>query len=948
MGTLRETLTEGAEGALHVGPERTRVYSDLTSEEKDRFVIAVKLNRGLRDSNFDQLYAYLKQHEAHVRQNRGQGNNTRGAGAAGYGGAQNRVGYANPEYFKDKMLLMQAQENGVTLDEEQLLFIAGGQDNVVNDEVDEQPIQDLALNMDNVFQANDCDAFDSDVDKAPTAQTMFMANLTFADLVYDEAGPSYDSDVLTEVHDHNHYQDAICEHYEVHKMHDDVQPNYVLDSHTGYTSDSNMILYDQPVKRELHQRVSLKGKGFEQTKECYLTEVISFFKTLKEHFEGIQKALTTEIKEMKTIFDELEAEVDQDAVNRKSAHSSSPSPPIRQILPTPPRLPNRPVVLVLPGQLIPVGRPYHTQPNGIISPQMTHHEILRERLHRILIQTLHPILLQDTLLWVVLYHIFLVIHRLLLLQGHLARDVGVDVEDSYEPYTEPNIDSDVQADIDACIAFVDDIAARGTDVRVEVGTAAEEETESSERGTIKVRVDRVTHLVVLDDTAEPVGEDSPELVSSDRYLEVMQRGLEVVMQELYDGMSVAMSERIGTLERDNRRLRGMLEVETQRVDRLRRSMTMTQDAINELIAKRMEEALKAYDAARNPETETKMENEQQDDNVEASVNNGNGNGNENVNLNVNNEVRVDDAYAMTWKALTKLMTEDAIRVANNLMDQKLKGYAIKNAKNKRRNNVERRWYAGVLPYYNKYKMHHEGSYMAKCGYYRNECLKLRNQNCGNKTGNKTGNNEAKARAYAIRGGGANPDSNIVTGTHLLNNRYASMLFDSGADRIYVSTTFSALIDVIPSTLDTSYVVELADGRISKTNVILRGCTLGLLGHPFDIDLMPVELGSFDVIVGMDWLAKYHAVIVCGEKIVRIPYGDEVLIIEGEGRNGGIPGAAPIARSPYHLEPSKMQELSTQLQELSDKGFIRPGSSPWGAPVLFIKKKDGSFQMCIDY
>nr|GEX91983.1 retrovirus-related Pol polyprotein from transposon TNT 1-94 [Tanacetum cinerariifolium] len=85
----------------------------------------------------------------------------------------------NSEYFKDKMLLMQAQENRVALDAEQLLFLAGGQDNAFDDDVDEQPIQDLALNVDNVFQAEDCDAFDSDVDEAPTAQTMFMANLVF-------------------------------------------------------------------------------------------------------------------------------------------------------------------------------------------------------------------------------------------------------------------------------------------------------------------------------------------------------------------------------------------------------------------------------------------------------------------------------------------------------------------------------------------------------------------------------------------------------------------------------------------------------------------------------------------------------------------------------------------------------------------------------------------------
>ncbi|GJX67345.1 hypothetical protein Tco_0303072 [Tanacetum coccineum] len=108
--------------------------------------------------------------------------------------------------------------------------------------------QDLALTVDNVFQEDECDAFDSDVDEAPTVQTLFMANLSSADPVYDEAGPLYDSDILSEVHDHDNYQDAVCEHHEVHEMHDDVQPNYVVDSDAEYTSDSNMIPYDQYVK----------------------------------------------------------------------------------------------------------------------------------------------------------------------------------------------------------------------------------------------------------------------------------------------------------------------------------------------------------------------------------------------------------------------------------------------------------------------------------------------------------------------------------------------------------------------------------------------------------------------------------------------------------------------------------------------------------------------------
>nr|GFA77114.1 hypothetical protein [Tanacetum cinerariifolium] len=142
----------------------------------------------------------------------------------------------------------QAQENGVALDAEQLLFLAGGQDNAFDDDVDEQPVQDLALNVDNVFEADDCDAFDSDVDEAPTTQTMFMANLSSADHVTDEAGPSYYSDILSEVHDHDHYQDSACAHHKEHMMHESVQLDHVVDSHADYTSDSNMIPYDQYVK----------------------------------------------------------------------------------------------------------------------------------------------------------------------------------------------------------------------------------------------------------------------------------------------------------------------------------------------------------------------------------------------------------------------------------------------------------------------------------------------------------------------------------------------------------------------------------------------------------------------------------------------------------------------------------------------------------------------------
>ncbi|GJR17280.1 putative reverse transcriptase domain-containing protein [Tanacetum coccineum] len=196
--------------------------------------------------------------------------------------------------------------------------------------------------------------------------------------------------------------------------------------------------------------------------------------------------------------------------------------------------------------------------------------------------------------------------------------------------------------------------------------------------------------------------------------------------------------------------------------------------------------------------------------------------------------------------------------------------------------------------------------------------------------------EVHGRAYAIKD--AEPNGpNVVTGMFLLSNRYASVLFDLSSDRIFVNTRFSSLLDIKPINIEDSYEVELADGRIASTNTILKGCTMSLVNHVFEIDLMPIELGTFDVIIGIDWLVKHDIVIVCGKKFVRIPYEDKMLIIE-------VPRAAPVARAPYRLAPSEMKELSVQLQELLEKVFIRPSLSPLGAPVLFVKKKDGSFRI----
>ncbi|GJQ93500.1 hypothetical protein Tco_0004639 [Tanacetum coccineum] len=309
MGTIKDTIAEGTEvgyplhGVLSIASRDTASSNSSSIESKD-------------------LDSVVKVHSwvnVHGQQNRGQGNSAWGAGAASYGGAQNRVRNANPgqarqikcysyngighiarnctqskrpqnsKYFKDKMLLMQAQENGVALDEEQLLFIAGGQDNAVDEDVDEQPVQDLALNVDNVFQANDCDAFDSDVDD--------MANLSSAYHVYDKVGSSYDSNILSEVHDHDHYQDVVCEHHEIHKMHDDVQPNYIVDSHADYMNYSNMIQYDQYLKDNAVPVVQSNNNVVDNSLTAELV-------TYKEQVELYERQVKFELTEREQKIDE--------------------------------------------------------------------------------------------------------------------------------------------------------------------------------------------------------------------------------------------------------------------------------------------------------------------------------------------------------------------------------------------------------------------------------------------------------------------------------------------------------------------------------------------------------------------------------------------------------------------------------------------------------------------
>ncbi|GKD90753.1 putative reverse transcriptase domain-containing protein [Tanacetum coccineum] len=244
---------------------------------------------------------------------------------------------------------------------------------------------------------------------------------------------------------------------------------------------------------------------------------------------------------------------------------------------------------------------------------------------------------------------------------------------------------------------------------------------------------------------------------------------------------------------------------------------------------------------------------------------------------------------------------------------------------------------------------------------------------------KTTNNNAQERAYMLRDRNAHQDPNIVMGMFLLNQHLARVLFDSGADKSFVSISLASMLNIPPITIDTFYNIEMADGNLVSTNTVIQGATLTLLNQPFEIDLMPIKLGSFDVIIGMDWLSKYHARIICDEKVVHIPINGETLIIRGDQSKTRlsliscikteryisrgcqvfiiqvmekksdekrledipvvreflkvfpedlpglppvrqvefqidlIPGTTPVARAPYRLAPSEMQELSNQLQ-----------------------------------
>ncbi|GJV45784.1 putative reverse transcriptase domain-containing protein [Tanacetum coccineum] len=277
------------------------------------------------------------------------------------------------------------------------------------------------------------------------------------------------------------------------------------------------------------------------------------------------------------------------------------------------------------------------------------------------------------------------------------------------------------------------------------------------------------------------------------------------------------------------------------------------------------------------------------------------------------------------------------RQQQNQRQEAGRAYAVTPSENSR--------YAGDLPLCKRCNFHHTGPCTGKC----NICNKVGHlsKNCRSKKP-ATGR-----RAYMLRDKNAPQDPNVVTGTFLLNQHLAKVLFDSEADRSFISISLASMLNIPSITIDTFYDIEMVDGNLVSTNTVIKGCTLTLLNQPFDIDLMPIKLGSFDVVIVMEKKSdekRLKDIPVVKEFPDVFPKDLPGLppIRQVEFQIDLIPGAAPVARTPYRLAPSEMQELSNQLQELTDRGFIRPSTSPWGAPVLFVKKKDGSFRMCIDY
>ncbi|GJW63359.1 putative reverse transcriptase domain-containing protein [Tanacetum coccineum] len=313
---------------------------------------------------------------------------------------------------------------------------------------------------------------------------------------------------------------------------------------------------------------------------------------------------------------------------------------------------------------------------------------------------------------------------------------------------------------------------------------------------------------------------------------------------------------------------------------------------------------------------------------------------------------------------------DAINMARELVEQAVQGRAARIAP------AESRGCAGNLPRCNRCNSHHNRQCPPKCR--RSQRAGPQEKNCRTRVpgagvtplqdvtcygcgekghykdkfpkGKNQQNEGVRGRAYVVV---ENPQQNpnVVTCTFLLNDHYACILFDSSAKKSCVSSVFTPFIDIAPATLNTSYEVELADGKVIITNTILH-CYEKIVHIPLlNGKILEVQGERPEKDPGSLACIKADEKKLDDIRVVRdFPevFPDDLSglppVREIEFRIDLIPGASPVVRSPYRLAPSKMLELSNQLKELQEKGFIRPSHSPWGAPVLFVKKKDGAMRM----